>query len=337
MQLHEQKQVTMANPENAAVETASEPVAEAEEEPERVVSTQVKEEAPPAYSPNFKFKVQDEEKEFDEFVRGSIKDQETEGKFRELYEKAHGLDHVKPKLAEERTQREQREAELAAIRSEYGQYNEAVNEILELKDKDLGMFLQRLQLDPKKLANYLADVFETQDKLKDLPEPFRNMYNEFNNLRSEVQTLRKATGNLNQTHTGSLVQARTNELTQHLGSPEVKSLVEQYDARVGKPGMFATMVMRHGKAVHDETGQDLSVAEAASEVMKLLGLQSQVAGQAATPNAVPTPGATTGKVVTHQKPTVLPKVGGSGGTPASSRPKSTEDLRKLYRAMTAEG
>src|SRR5690606_24340502 len=48
-----------------------------------------------AWKPSFKFKVKDKELEFDDFVKPIIKTKDLEQKFKDLYEKAHGLDEVK--------------------------------------------------------------------------------------------------------------------------------------------------------------------------------------------------------------------------------------------------
>src|SRR5688500_3044500 len=46
----------------------------------------------PQYTPNYKFKVMDEEKEFDDFLKGAIKTKEDEEKLRDIVTKAYGLD-----------------------------------------------------------------------------------------------------------------------------------------------------------------------------------------------------------------------------------------------------
>jgi hypothetical protein len=62
---------------------------------------------PPVYTPNTKFKVMDKEHEFDAWLAPHIKDAETEKKAKELYEKAYGLDYVKPKYEASQKELEQ--------------------------------------------------------------------------------------------------------------------------------------------------------------------------------------------------------------------------------------
>ena len=93
------------------------------------------------YTPNYKFKVLDTEKEFDEFIRPIIKDKDSEEKLRDLYTKAHGLDTVKNKYEETKEQLNERE--------------EVLNRLFSLKEAPTyDDLFNSMGLDKKKVLEY---------------------------------------------------------------------------------------------------------------------------------------------------------------------------------------
>lgn len=287
----------------------------------------------PAYVPNRKFKVLDQEKEFDEWVTPAL-NKETEAKFRELYEKAYGLDHVKPKLAEERQARTQIEGQLRGVTHE-------VQEILKHRDAgDLGTFFQKVNLPVAKVAQWLLAEAERQDRLKDLPPEMKQVYTDYGTLKQQNEELARKVESLHSGSVDTAVHARSAELQSVTSRPNIQPLIQGFDARLGKPGAFQDLVIRHGKAEFDASGgqRDLSAEEAVNEVLTILGLQTQAASPAATPNesanarsaAPPTP-----KVVTPTKPTVIPNVGSSNASPAMKKPRNLEELREMAKKASA--
>src|SRR5574343_1562020 len=60
------------------------------EQPEASVEPEV-----PAYQPTYKFKVKDQELEFDDLFKPLVTSKEAEAKIREFHEKYHGIEEVK--------------------------------------------------------------------------------------------------------------------------------------------------------------------------------------------------------------------------------------------------
>lgn len=280
------------------------------------------------WTPNLKYKVLDQEKEIPEWARGAIT-KENEADIRAVFEKADGLDHVKSKLGEERTARESVEQNFSGVKSQ-------ISNLVGWRDKNLGIFFEKVGVSKEKAAQWLLQEIEKQD----LPEPVRRMYTEHEENQRRLADLEAENLQLSSARETDTVQARTNELGQVLSSPDVAQLVSAFDNRVGKPGSFQQMVIRHGHAEWEASGhkRDMSPKEAVDEVLKILNL-SQAPSPVATPNETAAANATEPKqkVVQQKKPVVLPNIGSGGGSStAAKRVKSVDDIRKVYKEMSGQ-
>lgn len=260
-----------------------------------------------AYTPNYKFKVHDEEKEFDEFVRGSIKDVDTEKKTRELYEKAYGLDFVKPKY-------EDLKKKYPEVEQNYQQLNNTVNEILDLRDKDLGSFFEALKLPEEKVAQWMLDKI----KKMELPPEQRQVYDQYEETRRRNLTLEKQFQQLEQRTQAQEVHARTLELDSSLQRPEVSSFVKAFDETRKQPGSFREEVRERGLYEWKVNGKDLSVAEAIAAVMsRYTGMvnPTEMGAVAAQPGL--------------EKPLpVIPRMSGKAVSATGKQVRSIADLKK---------
>lgn len=278
--------------------------------------------AEPEWTPNYKFKVLDEEKEIDEWARPFI-NKDTESKFRELYEKSYGLDHIKPKLNEERQARQQ-------VEDQYKSFAQRVSEIVSLRDQDLDLFFDKVNLSEDQVLKWAVQKAIERESLKDLPDPVKKVYNEYGTLKRDNDGLKRQLHEIAESFGASSVQAKSLELQQEISSPEVVAIATQVDARLGKEGAFRDLVIRHGKSEFDLTGRDLTAKQAVSEVLKILGM-SQGAGTAPTPNDSATQ--QKAKVITSAKPTVLPNTGSGSGSATAVKYKSLADLRAKSKEM----
>jgi hypothetical protein len=280
----------------------------------------------PEYTPNYKFKVLDQEKEFDEWIRTAV-NKDNEAKVRELYEKAHGLDHVK-------TQRDQEKTRAGTLESKLNQLVQEFSEVHGLHEKDFGLFLDKLKIPRQVAAQWLMKELEAQEAETKLPESMRGMYNQNKELSKRLYDMEQAFEKLSTSRSTETVSARRSDLQSVLSRPDIKSFVDQYDARLGKPGSFEQMVARHGSAEWEASqGQtDLTAEQAVTAVLSMLGHTptppSQAAPQAGGSTQPP-------KVITQAKPTVIPNVGRGVSAPtAGKRPKNLTELRALSKAMS---
>lgn len=265
------------------------------------------------YQPNFKFKVMDEEKEIDEFVRGAIKDQESEKKIRELYEKAYGLDYVKPKY-------EERGKKLTEVEGRYNELYGMVSDTMSLKEKDFWGFCEKLGLTKEQVAQ---KVLEEVKKLE-LPEDQKRIYDELERTRRANLDLEKKFEFERRASEERAVQARTYELDTVLSRPEISAYAKAYDSSRKKSGAFREFVVRHGKAEWSVNQRDVSSEQAVVDAMAILG-ESYRGGPATATHTAPN---------ADDKPLpVIPRVTGKSVSPTGKAPRSIDDLKKIAAEM----
>lgn len=273
------------------------------------------------YTPNFKFKVMDEEREFDELFRGLIKDQDTEKKVREFHEKAYGLDYQKPKYERLKTEHTELSQKYQNIDTSLKQLSSYVRE------GDLGAFFEAINV-PKEMV--FQFVKQELNKLTAPPEQ-RAQLEEFERIRRENLALKQQTEMLSSQYENESLQAKVIELDTTLASPDVVQIAEFVDSKRGK-GTFKDFVIRTGLHVYNTTGKQIPVAEAVREAIAYWqpfvqgGIQpgtaaGDVAGQATGSQAQP-------------KPT-MPNVSGRSTSPIRQGPRSLDDLKKLAQTMGA--
>ena len=266
--------------------------------------------APPQYQPNFKFSVHDEEKEFDEWMRPTIKDAETEKKVRELYEKAYGLDYVKPK-------HEAAQKELQAYASEYEKLHGNVNSVLEARDQgDFEVMLKRIGVTEAQIAKYLIE----KQQRKELPPEQRQVYDREEQLRRDFSDRDKQVEILTQRYMDMASQAREAQVDFAMLRPEVTQVASAYDGANGK-GSFKRLIAETAIAYQAVNRQEPSVETAISETLRRVGrgwLGSQV--QPPSVNTV------------EAKPPVIPNVSGKQMSPIKKSPRTIKELREMGKS-----
>lgn len=279
--------------------------------------------AEPAYTPNLKFKFTDDdgekEAEFDEWVKPLV-NKDLEDKFRDLFSKAKGVDYMK-------TSREKTRAEKAELDRQLNTVRATVSEVMGLREKDLGLFFEKVGLNEDKAVEYFIKKAQAKEALKDLPEPLRNLYNETETLRRQNLDMQRQ---IEQAQSGSLAsttQLLTTQVQGILAQPELAPLVTEYEKRRGEPGAFINLVRDEGMLEHAMTGKLLPAADAVQRALTRLAMSPQVPSQGATPNGA----AAAPKVITQPRPVVIPNVGSGTAAPVVKKPRSIDDLRKLAK------
>lgn len=276
-----------------------------------------------AYQPNFKFKVLDQEKEIDEWLKPVIKDADTEKKVRELYERAHGLDHVKgdrQRIRDSFTNFQNEVAPQLALVSH-------ANKLLATKDYDtlLGSVLKIPDDDILKQAHKILQMREMPPEQRQALENARQANQRMFELENQNQYL-------SQSHEQVAVQARTQELDWTLQRPDVSQLASAYDTRAGRQGAFRQAVIERGQYHAYTSGRDLSPEQAIQEVLQFLGGPTALipAPQNAQNQMQPSQ-----QVSTEKKP-VITNIQGRGTSPAKKVIRSLDDIRKKAKEMAAE-
>lgn len=262
------------------------------------------------WSPDYNFKVMDEEKEFDDFIK-PIVNKENQAQIRELYEKAHGIDHVKTKYA---TLKEQN----AEYAQKYNAQSESLGYMGKLIDeKNYGTLFNELKISDEDIMNHALQKIEYQN----LPPEEREAQDRATQDNQKLQNLEYENNLYKQQHYEDRTQTRVTDLNNYLASDEVKSVMEDFDTRSGKPGSFRNEVIQRGKMAFALDKRDISVADAVNEVMGLYGNR---------PSQEQAPVTQTQPVIHRQKP-VIPNVRAGGHSPARKAPGNLEELRALSK------
>jgi len=266
----------------------------------------------PEYQPNFKFKVMDQEKEFDEWLRPVVKDADTEKKVRELLEKAYGLDHQKPKFEERTKQLEETTKNYELLRS-------AAEEAFTFRDKgDLDRFFEVTSVKPEAVYQWVLDKM----KQMELPEEQRQVYNKFDETRRQNYLLERQLQDVARREEALSVQARTTELQNALQSPEISHVARVYDETQGQTGKFEQLVIKCGRDAWRDEKRELTVEQAVQSAISLIGKAYQQPGQA------------NGTQTEAEKPLpTIPRVAGKSVSAIRKSPTSINDLRKMAAAM----
>ncbi len=265
------------------------------------------------YTPNFKYKVNGQDKEFDEFIRPTVKNKETEEKIRKLYADAYGLEAVKPKY-------EELQKKYPEVETQFNQLNNIVTEVVQDRDRgDLDSVFEKLRIPEEKVAQWMLKKIEKMN----LPKEQQEIYNQFEQTRRENLELKKQYEQLNGMTQNQAVQARTFELEQVLHRPDVSSFAAAFDAARKQPGAFKDEIRNCGLFEWKVNGKDISASDAAQMAMsRYQGMVSPTAsGQTA-----PTP-------VAQDALPVIPQVKGKAISATGKQVRSIEDLRKKAQEL----
>lgn len=269
----------------------------------------------PAYTPNFKFKVGDNEHEIDEMFRALIKDADTEKKIRELHEKALGLDWQKPKYEKLKTEHQE-------VATKYSNIDRSLKTLsMFVQNNDLGSFFQAINIPKQMVFQYVKNELA---KMEASPEQ-RAIMEQQEHDRRRLIDLQQENEDLRSQTTTSTIQARGVELDNALASANVANLATQFDAKMGK-GAFKREVINRGIIAYNTTGEEIPVAQAVEEAVaywsNLFGAEPQIPA----PTAQPTQAA---PQAPEQPAPTLPNVSGRGTSPIKTGPRSIADLKKL--------
>lgn len=263
----------------------------------------------PAYNPNYKYRVYDKELEFDEVVKPVIKDPDTEKKIRELFEKAGGLDVVKPKY-------QKIKEEFGGIKDKYTKLEKTWDVATRLAhNDDLEEFFKVWQIPEEKLYKHVYNKLAYEQLPKEQQDVIarnKELAERANMLEMQNQELASKFNQKEQE------EAKYNLMTA-LNNTEDKQIIEMIDSKLGQ-GTFAKEVIAYG-LLHENQGITLSAEDAVKAVAQRYKAFSQPVMQQQLPVQQQAP------VV--QKPTI-PNIAGDLSSPAKKIPRSIMDLQKLY-------
>lgn len=277
-------------------------------------------ETKPAFTPNFKLKVYDQEKDLeDPFLKNLIKDSESEAKVKELAQKAMGFDRVKEIHENIKTKFSNYESQTQPIVNVYQQFKH-----LESKGDDESMF-RLLGITDQRIMQYAVRKAEEAQMSPDQQAQLQ--------MQRQIQQEREMLANQNQSLQGQYTQQATEFRDKELGwmlqQPEVSKVAQVIDAKHG-PGTFRQTVIEKALAHFAATQRDLTTEEAIRETMKLMGplVQStSVNGIPAAQQAQP--------ISQNGAPPIIPNVQGKTTSPVKKQMRSINDLKKRREELSS--
>lgn len=312
----------MSDTEHEVNETQQSEVTEPVEkkEPEKEPEVQAAQAAPtesPAYTPNFKFKVQKNEYEIDPLFHGVIKDADTEKKVKEIYQKAYGLDIVKS--AYERDSQEFKNVKTA--------HQHVMTQLSDIKEDyergNMEGVFTKLGIPKEKVLQWLVN----EAQYSELGPEQQDLIKKQRLAEERAYALEKQNMQSQQSYESLQAQIKRLELERVLDKPDVKSFSDEFDAKAGQPGAFWNAVAEHGEMVALTRKIDLTAEQAVNEVMKRYGMFYS------KPQSQQAQGPTQTNQQSQSKPPVIPNISGKSHAPVDRSPKSIEDLKKIAQQL----
>lgn len=278
----------------------------------------------PAYEPNYAYKVYDEEREFEEWVRPFLTSKEVEDHFRSLHSQAGGFDTLK--------------AQFKDLKEDYGktvgQHTQVVDTLTELQhylDNDLGAFFQKVNVDDEKIISYVKNLLEQKEN----PQLAQQALASRQSLIDSWNTSRH-TEQLEAQNHELAAQVHDVEMNRAMTLPDVTEFKQQFESIYGA-GSFQNEVDNYGKLYWQQNGHDTTPLDAVLKTMErwrpAIG-QVQPKATEAAPNIVEAK-----KAQDATKPKGhIPNVG-SGAvseSPTKRRFASIEDLKKHAKELEAQ-
>lgn len=273
------------------------------------------------FTPNFKFRANKQDHEIPEFLRGAIKDADSEKFVKKLFERAHGFEGVEARY---KGMREDHHKLVSTHNSVMGQISEAQETY---RSGDIDSFFEVLKVDPAKILQWAVKKVE----LSQLPPEQRELYESRLQAQRENRALQKQTSTQSQEQMQEQGRLINEMLDLVLERPQISAAAQAYDERRGTEGAFKNLVIRIAQTEAATTGKTLSPLEAAQQALELLGETQPKAQPAQAANPAPTT-VNTAAQPTQQPKKVMPNLANAGAkpnaAPAKSKIRSIDDIKR---------
>lgn len=267
---------------------------------------------PEEYTPDFNYKVYDEQREIPDYLRPLITNKETEEQIRSLMCKADGLDPLKEKYGKARDERDD-------LRNQFSQVERNMRELDHFKKKDLGQFFKLAEISDDAVINYVRGVLNRADD-PDEAEAYRRHQDQ---IRDSFQADQRSQDLAAENQRLRFAQ-HERDMDIMMNSEAVSPFVQRFDQMSGKPGAFVEQVNDYGSRVYQAEQRYVTPMEAAAAVMeRYRGFINNT-----QPVDQPVEGATS------QKPEAIPNIGaGRTVSPTQKRPKNLEEMAAQIKAQ----
>lgn len=277
-----------------------------------------------AYIPNTKIKVYDKEYDIPEAYKSLMKDEASEKEVRELFNKAYGLDGMKPKYQKLQENYQTTTQEFGQLKGEISKLSKYV----QLKDYD--SFFEALQIPEETLRDWMYEKL----KRSQLPADQKAVYDREQALRREYynqddqrQKLESDLATRNQQFSEVQTRELQIKLNEAISKPDVASLAKEVDARLGD-NAFLNEVIEIGSKRFEQTGQitppEEIVAELAGRYGKFISSPPNVQGA--------NRGSAT--MAAQKSNPVIPNTGSGSSSPVKQKINRISDIKKYAETLS---
>lgn len=258
------------------------------------------------YTPSYKYKVLDEEKEFDTRLHGIIKSKDDEEFLRDLYTRADGLENYKQKLS-------MRDTEFDTYRNQMAPVVEGFKKLKAARDSGkLQDLFYDLGLDEDTVLQYALSIASERE----LPEQQRVAVQQNRDYERKVSELESRLSSYEESIQQERIAAQVNDLSALVSNDSVKDIRE---ALQSSGNDLRDTVIKYGVGIYQTTGKEPTVQEAFNAVVnQYRALMPRVDKQQTTQ-------------IVQQK--TLPRVKGEGGMKQAQKVLTLADLQKMADAI----
>lgn len=275
--------------------------------------------AAPAWTPDYKYKVRDQELEFEDWVKPLITSDEHKKKFQELYTRGHGLELAKQ--------------EREAFKNKYSELEDGLQYASELiKNKDFRGFASALNIPKDIILKYAIEEL----KYHEMSPQEKAQVDAQRNEQHRLQTLEQQNISLQDKYMQAEAERVSRETDFFLQTGETVTYAKGYDALVGTPGAFRSLVLEIGDYHYRNGNTGFTVQQAVQSAVDRVKMSGALAGASSPSQIASGTQANAVQVAAQQaqKP-VIPNIQGQGSSPVKKVYNSLDDLRKRYSEMTA--
>jgi hypothetical protein len=288
---------------------------------------------PGAFVPKFKVTVDKQEREIPEFLKPLIKDADTEKQVHELVEKAYGLEFNKPRLEAARTENTQLKTQLGTISQENTAIRGQIQNLVTLYNRnDMDGWFKALGVPEEKVLQWMA----SKVNYSQLPPEQRSIIDQQKQAEERAWQAETQVQQVQTQNERLLTQQVQGQLESVLARPDVKSVADAFDARVGQPGAFRNEINRRGDYVWKTRKEIVSPDTLVQEMMSFLG---PVAPPAAASPPAPAPQAPAAPQTPPPGPAsktpTIPNISGRSTSALRAPVRSIADIRERLKDIKA--
>lgn len=310
-------------------------------------NTEQAESSKPAFTPKLSVTIRNKEVAIPEKFKALMTDEKSQREIHELFEKAGGLDVIKPKHQELIQQYGEKEKQLTGVMGSINSVRRDYQNAVQLFQRgqsleamsSMDAFFSKMKVPEEVVMRYALE----KAKFAQLPPEQQQMFQERKQAELQAQQYQEQAQNSMQGSAATEAKLLDLQLKFELAKPEIADAKAYYESLEGnEPGSFRELVIQYGIQQH-ALGKELSPEEAVAGVIKSFGLGSLAKAKGSNLSAGPKPtdsieeeqveDAPPPKVVKKKvvNTGTLPNVSSTGVSPVKQGVKSLKQLKEIAK------